>query len=785
MNRIDRFAVALTERVIRHRWLTMFLAVALAVAAGSGLRHLGFSNNYRVFFSPDNPELVAFENFQETYTKNDNILFILQPAEGHVATPRVLDAVEKLTADAWQIPYAIRVDSVTNFQHSWADGDDLTVEDLVRDAANQTEAALVEKRAIALLEPLLNGNLISPDADTTGVNVTLQYPEESIDEVPEAAAFARGLAADVEAEYPGVRVAISGVSMLNNAFAESGMQDAMTLIPFMYIVLVGMTFLTLRSIAATVATLFVIGFSTATSLGLGAYAGIQLAPISATAPTVILTLAIADSIHILITTLGLMREGKDKFTALREGMRINFQAVAITSVTTIVGFLSLNFSDAPPFQHLGNLTAIGIAAAFFYSIFFLPAFLAVVPVRVKSLRKQNSGATWTARALDGLAEFVVRRSRPVLVAFGIAVVVLTAAVPSIDLNDDWVKYFDYRVAFRNDAEFGIEHLSGLYMIEFSVEARESGGINDPAYLAKLEDFTAWLRTQPEVRHVYSYADVIKRLNKNMHGDDPAWYDIPDDRDLAAQYLLIYELSLPFGLDLNDRINIDKSATRVTATLDQIKTGEVRDFLTRSEGWLADNTPTNMHSIPTGAAVMFSFISQRNIEGMLGGNFMAVLLIAGIMILSLRSFGLGLMSLIPNAVPILMTFGVWAVAVGQVGMAAATVSATSLGIVVDSTVHFLTKYLRARNEKKLSKADAVRYTYRTVGKAIAVNSLILAFGFAVLAASTFLINSQMGVLTAIAIVIALAVDFLLLPALLLTGPQRKEVSNDQIVATQTA
>ena len=370
-------------------------------------------------------------------------------------------------------------------------------------------------------------------------------------------------------------------------------------------------------------------------------------------------------------------------------------------------------------------------------------------------------------------------------AFGIAVVVLTAAVPSIDLNDDWVKYFDYRVAFRNDAEFGIEHLSGLYMIEFSVEARESGGINDPAYLAKLEDFTAWLRTQPEVRHVYSYADVIKRLNKNMHGDDPAWYDIPDDRDLAAQYLLIYELSLPFGLDLNDRINIDKSATRVTATLDQIKTGEVRDFLTRSEGWLADNTPTNMHSIPTGAAVMFSFISQRNIEGMLGGNFMAVLLIAGIMILSLRSFGLGLMSLIPNAVPILMTFGVWAVAVGQVGMAAATVSATSLGIVVDSTVHFLTKYLRARNEKKLSKADAVRYTYRTVGKAIAVNSLILAFGFAVLAASTFLINSQMGVLTAIAIVIALAVDFLLLPALLLTGPQRKEVSNDQIVATQTA
>ncbi len=157
--------------------------------------------------------------------------------------------------------------------------------------------------------------------------------------------------------------------------------------------------------------------------------------------------------------------------------------------------------------------------------------------------------------------------------------------------------------------------------------------------------------------------------------------------------------------------------------------------------------------------------------------MAVLLIAVIMILALRSLPLGAMSLIPNAVPILMTFGLWAVLVGQVGMAAATVSATSLGIVVDSTVHFLAKYLRARREKDYSRPAAIRYTFRMVGKALVVNALILTFRFGVLAFPTFRINAEMGLLTAIAIVFALAVDFLLLPSLLLVGLRKEELNSE--------
>ena len=779
--RFDQWALRYAGWVIRHRWLVIAVTLLVVALAASGGRHLGFSTNYRVFFSQENPELTAFENFQQTYTKNDNILFVLQPAEGEVLTPRLAEAIEWLTAEAWKIPYTIRVDSVSNFQHTWAAGDELTVEDLVRDGVQLSPEELARRQAVALAEPLLRDNLLSPDADTTGINATIQYPElDNMKEVPEAVAYARGLATELQARYPELTVALSGLSMLNNAFAEAGQTDTQTLVPLMYLLLIVAMALALRSLAGTLTTILVIGLSTAAAMGLAGHLGIKLTPISVTAPTIIMTLAIADSVHLLVSMFGLMREGQDKLSALKESVRINFMPVSVTSLTTIVGFLSLNFSDAPPFWHLGNITAMGIAAAWVFSLTFLPAMLSLLPVHVKA---RHSLLGRTEHGLTRLADWVIERRRGVLIGMGVVAVALAALAPTITLNDQFVRYFDHRIQFRNDADFAVKNLNGVYVIEYSVPGAGAGGISEPEYLERLGAFTGWLRTQPEVMHVYSYSDIIKRLNKNMHGDDATWYRLPEDRRLAAQYLLLYELSLPYGLDLNDRIDVDKSATRVSATIQEISTAEIRAFLDRSSAWLEDNTPAFMHTRPTGATVMFSYISQRNIESMLRGNAVAIVLIAIIIILSLRSFALGTLSLIPNAVPILMTFGVWALIVGQVGMAAATVTATSLGIVVDDTVHFLAKYLRARREKGYDRADAIRYAFRTVGTAIVVTTVVLTIGFSVLAGSTFLINAQMGLLTALAVVLALIVDFLLLPALLLIGYQTKEEKSYELEEAQ--
>jgi len=765
MNPVDHVAVTLAERVIRHPLLTIFFSVLLGLSVAIGISRLHVSNNYRVFFSDQNPDLLAFKEFEETYTKNDNFLFVLKPEDGGIFTQEVSTAIERLTELAWRIPYAIRVDSVSNFQHSWADEDDLTVEDLIRDGASLSDEELSEKKKVALAEPLLRGNLISEDAGATGVNVTLQYPEKSLTELPTAMAAAREVAEEIEQSYPGTRVAISGVSALNNAFGESTVQDGTTLFPVMFVVLIIVTWLVVRSLIGTFATIMVISFATAVALGFAGFAGIPISPFSGSAPIVILTLTIADSIHILSTIITLMREGQDKLTALRESIRTNFLPVTITSVSTIVGFLALNFSDAPPFHHLGNMAAVGIAAAWFYSLTFLPAAVCVLPFEVKV---DTGGPKGIQRLIERIANFVVSRHKLSFVVCLVVTAGLASMIPRIDLNDQWVQYFDQRMEIRKDAEFAIDNLTGLYPIEFSIGAGEAGGISDPDYLQKLEEFTVWLRAQPEVVHVYSYADVIKRLNKNMNGDNPVWYRIPDNRELAAQYLLLYELSLPYGLDLNDRINIDKSATRVTATLDDIPTKETRSFINRAKVWLGANAPDYMHGTPTGAPVMFSYISKHNIENMLWGNVTAVILIAIIMVVALRSFAFGAFSLIPNIMPILATFGLWSLLVGQIGMAAATVSATSLGIIVDDTVHFLTKYLRARRERGLNKQEAIRYAFRTVGTPIVATSFILVIGFGVLAFSTFKVTAEMGPLTALAILFALHGDILFLPALLLLG-----------------
>ena len=782
----DRLAQRLGRFVTRRPWVAIVATLLLAIGASSGARFLAFSNNYRVFFSPENPELVAFDDFQNTYTKNDNILFVIQPAEGAVFEPELVDALEWLTAEAWKIPYAIRVDSVTNFQHSWADGDDLTVEDLVRGGISLESAELERRRDIALAEPLLRGNLISPDARTTGINVTLQYPEESLTEVPAAVGHARDLVRQLHDRHPGLHVALSGVSMLNNAFAEAGQHDAMTLMPGMFVVLVVFMIIVLRSVIASAGTLLVVVLSAASALGLAGYAGVALDPISLTAPIIIMTLGIADGIHLLVTVLALMRDGMDKRAAIRESLRINFLPVVITSVTTVIGFLSLNFSDAPPFWYLGNITAVGVIAALLYSVVFLPAFLSVAPLTVRRRSPERAGASGV---LGSMADWVTTRYRPVLAVVGTLTIVLVAFVPTIALNDEWVKYFDHRIPFRGDAEWGMEHLNGIYLLEFSVEAEEPEGISDPAYLHHLERFTTWLRAQPEVTHVYSYTDVIKRLNKNMHADDPTWYRMPEERNLAAQYLLLYELSLPYGLDLNDRISIDKSATRVTATVGDRSTVEFRTVLGRARDWLRTETPEYMWAEPTGASVLFAYISERNITSMLRGNLVAILLIAGVLIVALRSVGLGTLSLVPNVVPILVAFGIWALVVRQVGMAAATVSATALGIVVDDTVHFLSKYLRARREKRYDRPAAIRYAFETVGVAIISTTVILAFGFGVLAFSAFRINAQMGLLTMLTIILALATDLLLLPALLMVGHRtsRKEktVTKHTILKPATA
>ena len=775
---IDKFSVKLTELVIRNKWTTILFTLLFTLACGYGAKNLAFSTNYRVFFSESNPELKAFESFQSTYTKNDNVLFVVKKNEpGNVFNDSDLTAIKEITERAWQIPYVIRVDSITNFQHTSAVGDDLIVEDLV-EGQNENKDYYESRMEIALNEPLLLNQSISEDAEITAINAVLQFAEKDLMEVPEAINYALGIEKDIEEKFPDLEVYVSGVAALNNAFAEAGMKDAGTITPIMFLMIFIMVGLIIRAWSPTIAVLILIILSTIVGMGIGGYAGIELTPISMAAPTVILTLAVADAIHIYITLKSLMQEGLEKREAIIESLKINFLPVTITSATTIVGFLALNFSDSPPYWHLGNITAIGIGAAWFFSITLLPVIINILPYKAKL----GSDKEKDKSVMLKLANFVIENHKKVLVGTSTVTLIIICFIPTINFDDQWVEYFDESVKFRTDSDFVLDNF-GVYPIEYSIPAKSEGGISEPEYLQNIEKFISYLRDIENVAHVYSISDIMKRLNKNMHGDEQSYYKIPDERDLSAQYLLLYELSLPYGLDLNDRINIDKSASRVTVTFGRLTTAELKDFLIKTDEWMGINLPGYMQTKPTGASVMFTYITERNVNSMITGTMIAIFAIALMMVVALRSLKLGLLSLIPNGLPILTTFGAWAILVGDVGFSVATVASISLGIVVDDTVHFLSKYVRAREDRQLSVEDSIRYAFDNVGMAIVINTFILAVGFGVLTSSTFKLNVDMGLMTILAIIFAIILDFLLLPAILLLKKDVKLSSGGSINTAQ--
>lgn len=713
----------------------------------------------------------AYEDLQDIYTKTDNILFVLKPAEGKIFTQKWMGVVKDLTEASWQVPYSIRVDSLTNYQNTEAEEDNLIVADLVEDPSALTAQDLAKIERIAHTEPVLAKRIISDDSTATGVQITLQLPPDDMIALDSAVKFAEKMAADLQAAHPDLRVAVTGLAPLSNAFPAASMADMTLLIPLMFGIIIIALILFLRSITGTATTLLVTILSAASAMGFAGWTGTLLTPPSAMAPTIVMTIAIADCVHILVTMFHEMRHGKSKREAIVESIRVNAQPVFLTSLTTMIGFLSLNFSDAPPFNDLGNMSAIGVLVAWILSMTLLPALVAILPVRVKA---QPDG---TFTMMEKLSEFVIANRKRLLVGMTMVIVVLVSMISKIELDDRFVEYFDHSVPFRIDSDFTRENLTGIYQVEFSIGGGESGGVSNPEYLAHLENFSNWLRTQQGVIHVNTLTDVMKRLNKSMHGDDEAWYILPDERELAAQYLLLYEMSLPYGLDLNSQINVDKSASRLTATLDNVSSAQMRDLSERSQVWLQENTTSYMVSEGTGASVMFSYLADRNIKSMLGGTALAFLLISISMVIALRSLKIGMISLIPNMVPAAMAFGIWGLFVGQVGLAVSVIAATSLGLIVDASVHFLSKYVRARRERGLSPEDAVRYGFRTVGTALWMTTAVLVAGFAVLSLSAFSLNADMGLLTAITIALALFVDFLLLPPLLLLFERQAQAQSE--------
>ena len=750
------------QQVIRYRFYIVLATLVVIVAASSGIQYLQARTDYKSMFSADDPQLQALDNLQNSFTKSDSMFFVVTPKNrsrgGDMFTVQGLGVLADLTQAGWQLPYSSRVDSITNYQYSHANGDELIVESVLDADADITPERIAAVRQIALHEPQLLGKLISPRGDVAGVNVMMQVPENGTQVVSEIGQSSEALLREFKQRYPDYDFYLSGVVYVNYGFGVVIKDDMSTLMPIMMVVVIVVLML-LRSAAGTLVTVLTFIFSMVAAMGLMGWLGIYLTGPTSAAPTIILTVAIADCVHILVTYGFYLKQGQNRKDAMARSLHINFQPVLLTSLTTVIGFLTMNFSDSPPFNDLGNVVAIGVVTAFVLAVTFLPALVLMLPGKSRKAVRENT------HTIEPFTEFVIRNQNRLFWGTGLVTLILVAFIPQNQLNNALIKVLAKGTEIRDSADFVSQNLSGLYSIEYGINGKAGEPVYNPGILRQVDQFAEWLRTQPEVVQVASVTDVFKRLNKNMHADDGSWYRLPESNELSAQYLLLYEMNLPFGLDLNNQIDFGKTATRVTVTLQDQDTKDMLRLEQKYSAWLEQNTP-GLDFYAASPTLMFSHIGITTAKSAVISTTVALLTISLILIVAFKSVRLGILSAVPNLMPGALAFGVWGIVDGNVSLTLGVALGMTMGIVVDNTVHFLSKYLRARREEGWDAEQAVRYAFSNVGVALLVSNFVLIAGFVVLAQSDFQLNSTMGYFTALTFTLALVVDFLFLPPLLI-------------------
>lgn len=763
---------------LTHPWWSLLVCVLITALAGYGLNQARVNNDPRAMFTEENEGLRLLEAVEAQFTREDNLIFIVVPANQNIFTPGNLTLLKRLTDAAWTLPRSQRVDSLINFQHTDVQGDELIVRNLVDNPGKLSVDEAARIREIALHEPHLVNNLVSRTGHVAAVQASLLADQQGGQHAKAIIDAANAIRADLAQAYPDVEIMISGMAAFHAASQLTTETELQTTSLYSSLAILLCLLVMLRHVAHVVVTMAVIGLSIVIAMGTVVWLGVDISPVMGGAPAIILTLAVADSIHLLITYQQQLTSGRSRQQALAESLRVNLQPVFLTSATTAAGFLFLNSSESPPFRDMANMVSIGVMVAFLLSIVLLPALIQILP-QGRIVRRTQDGAWMTA-----FGDSIIAHRGPVLIASILIAVTMGFYSLKNQLNDVWLEYFDESYEIRQSTEFMLQELTGHHRLQFAFPSGTTNGIMEPGYMAQVNAFVDWARQQPEVSFVSGFSDVIKRLNRDMNGGDPAFYRIPEQRELIAQYTLMYQLSLPFGLGLENQINLDQSAVRVDVLLGHITANDILAFERRASDYIRANLPETMHTRGAGFDLLLGELSYQNGQGMLTGTALALCVVSLLLVFALRSLKYGLLSLLPNLLPATIAFGIWAWVDGFIGISVSIVACMTLGIVVDNTVHFLSKYLRARQEHQDTPVAATRYAFRTVGVALFANTVVIAGNFGIMATSHYYPNASMGLLTAITVAVALGVTyFFFVPLLLLVDDRKKQtptLSNHRLI-----
>ena len=744
--------------ILRFRWMIIASIIALTIFMSMQLKSLVFDGSYRVWFEEGSQSLKDYDSFQATFG-NDNSVLILFKDENTVLNPKALHVIERITQKLAKVPHITKSDSLTNYKYIHTDPDapdDVLVDDFIQNIDTLTPQELNEKAAIIQHEDPLIGRLISHDLKSTMI-VGRLMPNASNDS--NAALIIQTAIEKIidEEKASGYTFHLAGGPILDRTFIALGEHDVVTFGP----IVLGITMLLLwfifRQLSAVLLSVSTITLTSIIVLGMQVVLGYKLNNFTANIPIFIIAIGVADSLHLLWVYSLARQKGMDNHTAIHHSIIQNFRPMFLTAITTAVGFMVLNSSNITPIQTLGNSIGMAVFIALFLTLVFVPALLAVVNPTMTIKAKKESEFSKNAFT-QNYTHFLIAHNKKIILASILFFSIIALGLSHTNIDSNTVRYFSKDVPFRQTVDFMQTNITGPMSYEIVVDSKTNEGIKSPQFMKTVEQFSSdFKRKYPEVKHVYSLIDIVKKFNEVFNHSKT----LPADQNQIAQYLLLYTLSLPQGMEINDQMDLHQQTLRVTAQVNVVDTSRDLEMIHWAQTWWK-NTPYSAKV--NGQTVMFANMEHDVANTLVQTMAYEVIVASFILLLYFRNFRMIPFVLVPNILPVLLILGTMGWLGISVNLGIAISASIIIGISIDDTVHFLIKYKNAR-QNGMNLEESLNYVITHSGATIIFTTIILSAAFMIFTFSQFIPNVHFGIVTSIALLFAVAIDLLMLPAMI--------------------
>ncbi|MBG08567.1 MAG: hypothetical protein CME68_07400 [Halobacteriovoraceae bacterium] len=764
---------SLTHRVanfaVYRPWTSIILGLLLLFGLSYGGKNIKVDFSYRVWFDEKDQNLVQFDAFERKFGNDDNMVIVVDTKNG-VFNNKTLKMLRSFTEQMWLVKQVIRVESLTNYQWTHSKGDDIIVEDFIPEEDTFEKKFLKEREKIALQDEVIPGFLVTKDLNTALIYARIKPVFGKGPNYKELMDGTRKLLEKFEKDKD-YSFYITGSGAIGNTFSEVAQSDLRKMLPFLFFSLILFLLFIFKRVSGVLLPFLVIFASIMTTFGVSGFLGLKLNNLTTMIPNILIAICMADSVHLMVTFFQLRGGGIERKEAVYKAIIKNLFPIFMTSFSTSIGFFSLINTNLIPIKNLGLLAGIGTQMGLIFTFLLMAPLLSLVPINIKAQKMNNQDEAsnlpkeWSLRAISFYKKFDVLIIAIFVLVFGSS---LYLAYKN-EVNANPYDYFSDDVPLKKANDFVLKKLGGTGGPEIVIESGSPEGIKSPDFLNKVEKLQSWIDSNPRVNKTVSVVNILKSMNRSLNGGDQQYYKIPETKKGVAEQLFLYTMSLPQGMDINNRVTLDNSEIRLSILWDLLDSKTSLETIEKIE---KKANEIGLKAYATGKLPLYQRMDGYVVKTFFSSITMALILVTVLLIVIFKSFKFGLLSLIPNVYPLVLGAGAMQLMGKNIDLGTALVTSVCLGIAVDDTIHFLTnlnRRLKKSNDLEYCLAQVLTFT----GPALIFTTIILVAGFGVLAFADFVPNYNFGVLSVLVLITALITDLVLLPAVLIRLDKNKK------------